>query len=91
MKKSVIIDVLNGVKGNRESTRIKTSKEYENNLTIICDTYEELKKQLPPQLFQLHQKFVDALENNFCEEIDLYFVEAFKLGLLIGIESMDDE
>lgn len=91
MRRSAIIDILNGMKCNRETIRIKRSKEYEDNVTIICDTYEELKKQLSPQLFQLHQKFVDALENNFCEEMDLYFVEAFKLGLLIGIESMDDE
>ena len=68
MKKSAIKDIFNGVKGHRET--ISIPKEERENLNIVCDTYDELKKQLSPELFQLHQKFVDALEGNWCEEID---------------------
>ena len=61
MRKSAIKDIFYGLKGYRESMMI--TKETEN-LNIVCATYDELKKRLNPELFQLHQKFVDALEGN---------------------------
>ena len=44
----------------------------------ICAVYDELKEKLPPELFELHQKFVGAPEKNMCGEVDFYFAEGFK-------------
>lgn len=86
--KSVISDIFNGVRGHRETMTIP--KEERKHIGMVCDIYDELKVKLSPELLNLHQKFVDALEGNWSEEVDFYFVEGFKLGLLIGIESMEE-
>lgn len=84
MEKSAIKDIFNGLRGHRET--MKTTKENKEYLSIVCDTYDELKEKLSPEMLKLHEKLVDALENDWVEEVDFYFVEGFKLGLLIGIE-----
>lgn len=86
MKKSAIKDIFHGFRGHIESMDIPTDKE---NLAIVSDTYDELKEKLSPELINLHQKLIDALEGNWSDEVDFYFAEGFKLGLLIGIESME--
>ena len=84
MNKSAIKDIFHGFKGHMETMKIPESSR--NNLTSVCNFYDELKGKLSPELLKLHQKFVDALENNWSEAVDFYFVEGFKLGLLIGVE-----
>jgi len=80
MKKSAIIGIFNGFKGNLESMKApKLSKE---NLEILCKTYDELKQKLSPEMLKMYNKFIDAKEAVICEEIDFYFAEGFKLGLL---------
>lgn len=83
MKKSAIKDIFYGFRGHVET--MKMPKD-ENKSISICNIYEELKEKLTPELLALHQKLVDTLENNWSEEIDFYFTEGFKLGILIGIE-----
>lgn len=89
MKNSAILDILNGVKGNRETFSMPLKER--QALNTVCDAYDELKKQLSPEQFSLHEKFVAALEKCHYEETGLYFAEGFKLGLLIGVESTETE
>ena len=88
MKKSVIIDILNGKRGHAETMHMPKSDD--GNADILCRISDELKEKLPPELFELHQKFIDALQNDLCDEVDFYFAEGFKLGLLIGVECMNE-
>ncbi len=81
MRNSTMKEVLDAI---RES--VKTRKVSKENLSVLCDSYDELKKKLSPELFALHQKFVDALEGSWCDEVDFYFAEGFKLGLRLGFE-----
>ena len=87
--KSAILDIFNGFRGHRET--MSFPKDFvRKNMGLVCDTYDELKEKISPELLELHQKFVDALEKNWSEELDFYFIEGFKLGLHIGIECMEE-
>lgn len=89
MKKSVIKDIFYGFRGHRETMNMP--KDIINdNMSIVCDTYDELKEKISPELLNLHQKLVDSLENEWSEEVDFYFAEGFKLGVLIGVECMEE-
>lgn len=88
MKKSVIKEVFNGFRGTAELMAM--TEEEHKLLSVASDTYDEFLKELTPKQKELHDKFIDARESASCEELDNYYVEGFKLGLLIGIECMDD-
>ncbi len=87
MKKSILLDILNGKRGHRDAIRI--SKEHTESLTALCDVEGTLKSTLSPAQRTLHESFVLALEKSLREEMDAYFIEGFRLGLLIGIECME--
>ncbi len=89
MKNSVIKSIFNGVKGNRQAMVLP--KANKDNLRKVSDAYDKLiggrfnskqKKEI--------DKFLQIHDKSYCDEIDLYFVEGFKLGLLIGIECLED-
>lgn len=86
---SVILDIFNGVREHRETMNMPQDV-IRKNMNAVCDSYDELKENLSPQLLNLFQKHVDSLEDNWSDELDFYFVEGFKLGLLIGIECMEE-
>lgn len=88
MKKSAIKDIFNGTRGDMET--MKMPQKRNENLDIVCDYIDELKEKLSPELFALHENVINGLESNFIEEVNFYFVEGFKLGLLIGVECMED-
>ncbi len=88
MKKSVISDIFYGVKGSQETMRMP--QEHKERLRKVHEGYEQLKKQLSAADFSLHEQFVQAMEASFCEEIEFYFVEGFKLGLRIGMECAEE-
>ncbi len=88
MRKSVILDIFNGKRGDRETFVMPRDTE-NKNLEMVCETHEELQKKLTPKQFALLEKFANAQQADLCEEIDFYFVEGFKLGLRIGIECME--
>ncbi|MCL2374918.1 MAG: hypothetical protein FWC82_00100 [Firmicutes bacterium] len=87
MKKSTIKDIFYGSKGHKETMIMPRSNN--KNLKLVSNTYDKLKCKLSPELLTLHQKLVDNLEHIWNNEIDFYFIEGFKLGLLIGIECME--
>jgi hypothetical protein len=88
MKKSVILDIFNGNRGHIET--MKMPKDNSEKGDKLCNTYDELKEKLSPETYKLHEKFVDELSRDYNNEVDFYFAEGFKLGLLIGIECMED-
>lgn len=88
MKKSVIKDIFHGFRGHIDTINIP--KEDKVKSGIICNTYDELEEKLSPEHLKLHRKLIDALENDWAVDVDCYFAEGFKLGLLIGIECMED-
>lgn len=88
MKKSAIKAVFHGERGNDQ---LMAMTEEEHKLAcIVSDTYDELAKNLTPEQLKLHKSFEDARDDEFIEEIDNHYVEGFKLGLLIGIECMEE-
>ena len=88
MKKSAIIDIFHGSKGHIESMPVP--KNIKQSMETVCSAFDELKEKLSTEIFELHQKFVDALENSWADEVDFYFAGGFKLGLLVGIECAEE-
>lgn len=72
------------------SNSMKLTEEERELLSVVSDTYDELLKELTPRQKQLHDKFIDAREDSFCEEMENIYKEGFKFGLRLGIECMDD-
>lgn len=88
MSKSVIKDIFYGNRGNLET--IKMTKEVENLYGVFSDAYDEFVKELTPQQLAILETCMEARENVLSEEIDVFYIEGFKLGLRIGIECMED-
>ena len=88
MKTSVIKDIFNGFKGHIET--MSMPKEGREHIKTVCETYDELEHKLSPELLELYKKHTDALEGDWNEQVDFYFVEGFKLGLRIGVECMEE-
>lgn len=82
--KSAIKDIFNGFRGQMETMQMP--KEFFDYADELSEIYNELQKKLSPELFGLHEKYKEILDDHNDEEIDFYFVEGFKLGLSIGIE-----
>ena len=88
--KSAVKDIFYGIKGHMETIHLP-KEHFVIEGETLSKTYDELHEKLSPDLLKLHQKFVDALEENYSEEVDFFYVEGFKLGLLIGIECAADK
>ncbi len=89
MERSVIKDIFNGVKGSREG--IGLARVNKDNLKELSDGYDKLKKRFNAKQIKHIDKFLEVYDKNFCDEVDLYFTEGFKLGLRIAIECFGDE
>lgn len=88
MNKSIIKQIFNGFKGTAEQMRLT---EQERILARdVSDAYDELKQRLTPEQLKFLNAFENAIEEEHIEELDHFYVEGFKLGLLIGIECMDE-
>ncbi len=87
MKKSVITDIFNG-KRDFAAMRCK-SEESEAAERKICAAHDALMKKLSPEQMALHEELVFSLEGAHIEEVDFFFAEGFKLGLLVGIEAAE--
>ncbi len=88
MKKSAIRGIFNGNRGHMETmSNAIACQELTNEL---CDSYDKLLAALSPDVLKIHDKYRAALESLHVEDIDFYFAEGFKLGLLVGIECMED-
>ena len=54
MKKSVIKGIFHGFRGHMETMNMP--KDSQEKLGIVCDTYDELKEKISPELLNLHSK-----------------------------------
>jgi len=88
MKKSAIKDIFHGRRGYIESMR-KGELDAVNQ-KLLCNASDELQKRLSPELFALHEKYVEALDAEWSDITDFYFAEGFKLGLNVGMECMGE-
>jgi len=82
----IIKQIFNGNRGSHDTMKMQGNKEYDKSLDKVCGTYEQLQEKLSPELFKIYKEYVEAVENCHCEKVDFYFIEGFKLGVLIGIE-----
>lgn len=89
MKKSTILEVFQRDRGM--SPNIPMSDEYFKLIAKVCDLEKEFMKKIeaePDLTKQLHE-LENAIDAASSVEIDNYFVEGFKIGLLIGIEASE--
>ena len=87
-KKSAIKEIFYGRKGVVDT--ILMPKEHFKNKDKFNSLHEELSAKLSPELWELHKKAVDIIEDNIAEELEIYFAQGFKLGLQIGVECLED-
>lgn len=88
MKNSIIKDILNGVKGNKET--MVSTKIGSENLKSVSKAYDKLKENFNSQQISLIEQFLSVYDKSFYDELDFYFVEGFKLGLHIAVECFQD-
>ncbi len=88
MKKSMIREIFFGRRGNANNFNL-TERESEL-LDIEGKIAEDLEEKLTPEQWELHEKFANAIRNELCEEITQHYIEGFKVGLLLGIECMEE-
>jgi hypothetical protein len=86
MTKSAIRDILYGYRGHHETIKVPRGEEYQRNIEILSDTYDELREKLSVEVFKVLERFTTAKDDIQCEESGCYFTEGFKLGILVGIE-----
>lgn len=88
MKKSIIKDIFYGERGHNET--IKESKEYWDTMNRAAKISEELMEGLTEKQKDLLGKLQFAEMGLESEAAITYFTEGFKIGLLIGVECMDE-
>lgn len=84
MNKSVITEVFCEFRENIRLTE-QGRKLMKNIDTAYCD----LEKRLTDEQLKLFGAFEDAMHQQHSDELETYFINGFRLGLLIGIECMD--
>ena len=85
--KSVIRQMFYAQRGDCE--HVKSSHEYIELIGIVDELYDKLceKIKTTPEIWELFLKYKDSLENAHIEQIDNFYEEGFKFGLLMGIEA----
>ncbi len=83
MKRSVIKDIFSGGK-------IPLTETNKENLKELAEGYDRLRNRFNAKQMKLIDKFLSVYDKNYCDEVDLYFTEGFKLGLLIVVERFVD-
>ncbi len=89
MGNSVIEDIFNGTKGHRDTMPL--TKAHLNILKEVAGSYDKLKKRFSEKQLKEIEKFLRVYDKNYCEEIDFYFKEGFKLGLRIAVECFEEK
>lgn len=87
--KSAIKDIFHGFRGHMDTMQMP-KEHFEVTGKKLCKISDEVKEKFSPESLKLHQKFVDMLQESNLEEIEFYFAEGFKLGLLIGLECIEN-
>lgn len=89
MKKSIISEIYYGM--DSLSVTESMNKEQKKFISKCCEIYEKLKATLNDEQKKMLDDYVDCSEEESCVTIERNFVAGFKMGLLIGIECMDND
>lgn len=76
--------------GNREDfDSEKFSKEYQNYLDIVLKYEKKLEEKYgsDPEFHTIYNDYVIAVSNMNNNEVDMYYEEAFNLGLRLAAEA----
>ena len=87
--KSTILEIFYGNIGSYDT--IKLSENYKQLLGKVATQDETLRKSLHkyPNLLEEYNKTNDLIEQMYAECNENYYLEGFKIGLLVGIEARD--
>lgn len=72
-----------------DSDKIKCSPEYDECLHKAIEYSSKLCEKLKdmPEVMELFTQYNDWTDRAYALEVDAYYAEGFKFGLLIGIEA----
>lgn len=86
-QKSAILQIFYGQRG--DSDKIKCPPEYEECIHKAIECNKKLLEKLKdiPEALQLFSQFNDWTDRAYALEVDAYYLEGFKFGLLIGVEA----
>ncbi len=72
-----------------DSDKIKCAPEYYECLHNAIECNEKLCKKLKdiPEALELFNQYNDWTDRAYALEVDAYYAEGFKFGLLIGVEA----
>lgn len=84
MSKNIIVDYL--LHGELDLKMSRATDESVRLIGIVSDAYDALLAVLTDEQKALLEKFKSALEDHQCEEVDHFFAEGFKAGVLMGLE-----
>ena len=89
MKKSTILEVFLRDRGTPPN--IPMSNEYFKLIEKTSNLHDKFIEKIDayPDIIKLFDEFKDAADTASSVEIDDFFVEGFKIGLLIGIEASE--
>lgn len=86
-QKSAILQIFYGQRGDSE--KVKCAPEYDEYLNRANDYNIKLCEKLKdmPEVLELFTQFNDWTDRAYALEVDAYYLEGFKFGLLIGVEA----
>ena len=72
-----------------DSDKIKCPSEYDEYIHKAIECSEKLREKLKdmPEVMELFNQYNDWTDRAYALEVDAYYSEGFKFGLLIGVEA----
>lgn len=88
MKHSIIADILHGRRGTQED--VKPTEDAQKLYFRLEEISKQLTGLLTPQQQKLFHEFCETSDSALCQDVDSFYLTGFKVGLLIGIECMEE-
>lgn len=85
MNKSIIKEIFAGKRGTYE--QLKFSQDYEQSKKKMCDAVDVFLEKLSAEQQKLFHETYEFICDKEAESGIDHFVEGFKVGLLLGIET----
>lgn len=86
-EKTPIVQLFYGKIGNQENIKVDT-EEYRRFLDELIEVDEQISQKTKglEDIYELYKKATDLLEGMMNEEIDVYYSEGIRTGVLIGMD-----
>ena len=86
-QKSAILQIFYGQRGDSE--KVKCAPEQTEYLNKAIEYNNKLCEKLKsmPEVMELFTQYNDWTERAYALEVDAYYLEGFKFGLLVGVEA----